>query len=61
MGKRTNYDPYDHFIIRAPLFPIELLYAVPNLPEELFHWLKLFWQDPLVRECILLGSLISVN
>ncbi len=56
MGKRTNYDPYDHFIIRAPLFPIELLYAVPNLPEELFHWLKLFWQDPLVRECILLGS-----
>jgi hypothetical protein len=56
MGKRTSYDPYDHFMLRAPLFPIGLLSAIPELPEELFTWLKSMWRDPLVREGLMLGS-----
>lgn len=56
MGKRTSYDPYDHFMLRAPLFPLELLLSIPNSQDQLFHWLRKLWSDPLIREGITLGS-----
>ena len=56
MGKRISYDPYGHFLLRAPLFPVGLLTSVPETPDQLTLWLKNLWRDPLFREGLLLGS-----
>lgn len=56
MGKRTTYDPYDHFMLRAPLLPLGLLSSIPDRKDQLFSWLRKQWEDPLIREGIMLGS-----
>jgi len=56
MGKRTDYAPYDHFMLRAPLLPVEFLLTIPAAYNSLFPWLKQLWSDPLIREGVLLGS-----
>jgi hypothetical protein len=56
MGKRIAYEPYDCFMLRAPLLPVGFLAAIPDSPEKLFSWLNGLWKDPLIREGILLAS-----
>ncbi|MFA6127441.1 MAG: lantibiotic dehydratase family protein [Bacteroidales bacterium] len=56
MGKRIDYDSYDHFMLRAPLLPIVLLSEIPPSPDGLFLWLKALWKNDLIREGVLLGS-----
>lgn len=56
MGKRTGYDPYDHFMLRSPLLPLSILPAVPESPGKLLPWLKELWMDPLIREGLALAS-----
>jgi lantibiotic biosynthesis protein len=56
MGKRVDYDPYGQFMLRAPLFPVEFLSSIPLDSIQLLPWLKVIWNNPLVREAIMLGS-----
>ncbi|MCX6223766.1 MAG: lantibiotic dehydratase family protein, partial [Bacteroidia bacterium] len=56
MGKRIAYDPYDHFLLRAPLLPVEFLHTIPDSADRLFPWLKELWKDVLIREGLVLGS-----
>lgn len=56
MGKRVAYDPYEHFMLRAPLLPVGVLSSIPESPDELFPWLKELWKDSLIREGLMLGS-----
>jgi len=56
MGKRVAYEPYDHFMLRAPLLPVGVLSSIPHKTDQLFPWLRQLWSDPLIREGLLLGS-----
>lgn len=56
MGKRVTYDPYEHFMLRAPLLPVGVLSSIPESPDELFPWLKELWNDSVIREGLVLGS-----
>lgn len=56
MGKRTAFVPYEHFMLRAPLLPVEFLHSIPGTPDELFPWLSELWKNDLIREGLLLGS-----
>jgi lantibiotic biosynthesis protein len=56
MGKRIAYDPYEHFMLRAPLLPVGFLSEIPESPDQLLPWLKELWKNPLIREGIILGS-----
>ncbi|MFA5814028.1 MAG: lantibiotic dehydratase family protein [Bacteroidales bacterium] len=56
MGKRITYDPYDHFMLRAPLLPVNFLSTIPDSPDQLFPYLKELWKDALIREGLVLGS-----
>jgi lantibiotic biosynthesis protein len=56
MGKRVDYDPYGYFVLRAPLFPLEFLSSIPRDTVQLLPWLKVIWNNPLVKEAIMLGS-----
>jgi|GEM_PF-1314336 len=56
MGKRTSYESYENFMLRAPLLPVGFLSTIPDLPEQLLPWLKDLWRNPIIREGILLGS-----
>ncbi len=56
MGKRITFDPYEHFMLRAPLLPVGFLATIPDSPQKLYHWLKELWKDEVIREGLLLGS-----
>jgi hypothetical protein len=43
-------------MLRAPLFPVELLSGIPESGPELVPWLKDLWNDPFIREGLTLGS-----
>lgn len=56
MGKRVAYEPYQKFMLRAPLLPVGFLNSIPDSPEKLFPFLRDSWQDPMIREGLVLGS-----
>lgn len=56
MGKRTAYDPYEQFMLRAPQLPVDILKTIPVLQGELLPFLTSLWQDPIIREGVMLGS-----
>ncbi|MFO7617137.1 MAG: lantibiotic dehydratase family protein [Bacteroidales bacterium] len=56
MTRKTAFEPYDHFVLRAPLLPLSKLEAIPTNPDELGAFALEQWQDPIVRQGIQLAS-----
>ncbi len=56
MSRRSGYEAYPWFTLRAPLLPTATLKNVPENPRELDRFLRSVFSNPLVSEALLLGS-----
>ncbi len=56
MGRRSGYQAYPWFTLRAPLLPVDALKGIPESPLELDGFLRPIFSNPLVSEALLLGS-----
>ncbi|HBB93372.1 MAG: hypothetical protein A2X22_01360 [Bacteroidetes bacterium GWF2_49_14] len=56
MSRRSGYEAYPWFTLRAPLLPINTLQSIPESPRELDHFLRSVFSNPTVCEALLVGS-----
>lgn len=56
MSRRSGYEAYPWFTLRAPLLPINSLAVVPESPRELDRFLRCVFSNPIVSEALSLGS-----
>ncbi len=56
MSRRTSYEAYDHFTLRAPVMPLAFLQNIPHQPSEIRPFLGIIWDNPVIRGGIELAS-----
>jgi len=56
MAKRTGYEAYPWFTLRAPLLSVETLNRIPIAVSDLEGFLRKMYDDPIIRESVILGS-----
>ncbi len=56
MTKRTGYEAYPWFSLRAPLLSVETLNRIPFAVSDLEAFLREIYQDPIIRESVMIGS-----
>ncbi len=54
--KRINYSPYRNFVLRTPGLSIEELESLPDDESGIQEFIKTSWQNPLIRNAVLLAS-----
>ncbi|MFH0760474.1 MAG: lantibiotic dehydratase family protein [Bacteroidota bacterium] len=56
MTKRTSYEAYPWFTLRAPLLSVETLNRIPSAIQDIEGFLRKTYNDPIIREAVVLGS-----
>lgn len=56
MAKRTGYEAYPWFTLRAPLLSVETLRRIPATVSGLEDFLREQYHDPIIHESLVLGS-----